>query len=227
MKSDIPKVLHPLQGKPLIKHVVDNLKHAGIDEITVVVGYRGESVMDSLGEGVNYVWQREQLGTGHAVLQAEPVLAGSDCSVVVACGDVPLLSPESFTSLAMAGQADNVKAVVLTMVLEKPFGYGRIIRESGDVIARIVEEKDASEAEKAIQEVNTGTYMFDCRLLFEALHTVGCDNAQREYYLPDVIRYMRQRGYLAKALVLDDPMRGSGINSPEDLARVESYLGRM
>jgi len=113
------------------------------------------------------------------------------------------------------------------MVLEKPFGYGGIIRKSGDVIARIVEEKDASEAEKAIQEVNTGTYLFDCRLLFEALHSVGCDNAQREYYLPDVIRYMRQRGYLAKALVLDDPMRGSGINSPQDLARVESYLGQM
>lgn len=227
MKSDIPKVLHPLKGKPLIRHVVDNLNHAGIDEITVVVGYRGESVMESLGAEVNYVWQREQLGTGHAVLQAEPVLAGSDCGVIVACGDVPLISPESFKSLAIAGQADNVKAVVLTMVLEKPFGYGRIIRESGDVISRIVEEKDASEAEKAIQEVNTGTYLFDCRLLFEALHTVGCDNAQREYYLPDVIRYMRQRGYLAKALVLDDPRRGSGINSPEDLARVESYVGRM
>jgi bifunctional UDP-N-acetylglucosamine pyrophosphorylase / glucosamine-1-phosphate N-acetyltransferase len=127
MKSDLPKVLHLLCGKSLIEHVVDSLNSAGIDDILIVVGYRGDDVIDKLGRGMNYVWQHEQLGTGHAVMQAENYFRNYDENIIVACGDVPLIKPETFQALMHS--ADDVKtgAVVLTMLQDNPAGYGRII----------------------------------------------------------------------------------------------------
>ncbi len=224
MKSDIPKVLHPLRNKPLIQHVIDNLHGAGIRDIIVVVGYKGDSVIEAVGGSVTYVWQREQLGTGHAVMQAEELLSGYDGSVIVACGDVPLLSPKTFGRLLENASGKDVKGVVLSMIQNNPFGYGRIIKESDDELIRIVEEKDSNDSEKAIKEVNTGTYLFDSRLLFEGLKTIKTNNAQGEYYLPDVIPFIRERGYRVKSLLLENPIEGSGINSPEELNRIQEYL---
>ncbi len=224
MKSDIPKVLHQLAGKPLVMHVVDNLKLAGIEDIIVVVGYRGEMVEEAIGSCVKTVWQREQLGTGHAVMQTEGALKGFDGGVIIACGDVPLMKPETFRILVREGAEERVKAIVVTMRLDNPYGYGRIIKDEKGYIARIIEEKDASDEEKKITEVNTGTYYFDAKLLFEGLATVGTDNAQKEYYLPDVIQYIRKKGFIVKALLLENALEGAGINSREELQRIESQI---
>ena len=166
MKSELPKVLHPLCGKPLIGYVVDSLKTAGIDDIVVVVGYRGNDVIDYLDNRVRFAWQHEQLGTGHAVMQAESIFSGFEGSIIVACGDVPLIRPETFRALMRESQKANTGAVVLTMVQDNPAGYGRIVKENGDFV-RIVEEKDATDEERKITEVNSGTYIFYSRLLFE------------------------------------------------------------
>lgn len=224
MKSDLPKVLHPLAGKPLVIHVIENLKKSGIDDIIVVVGYRGELVEEALGSQVKVVWQREQLGTGHAVMQAESSLKGFEGGVVIACGDVPLMKPKTFRAMVDGSARENVKAIVVTMRLDNPFGYGRIIRDESGNIERIVEEKDASDEIKKITEVNTGTYYFDAKLLFEGLATVGTDNAQKEYYLPDVIQYIRKEGFVVRAHLLDNALEGAGINSREELQRIEALV---
>jgi bifunctional UDP-N-acetylglucosamine pyrophosphorylase/glucosamine-1-phosphate N-acetyltransferase len=223
MKSDLPKVLHPLNGKPLVGHVVDSLNKAGIAEIIAVVGYRGESVAEALTGRVKTVWQREQLGTGHAVLQAENELAGRKSPTVIACGDVPLIKPETFRSLINMLEG-NVKAVVLTMKPPAPKGYGRIVRDSSGAFSRIVEEKDASPEEKLITEVNSGTYAFDPVYLFEGLKRINTDNAQKEYYLPDALNYIISSGCTVETVCLKDPVEGSGINSPEELENIEKHM---
>ncbi len=224
MESDLPKVIHLLRDKPLILYVIDNLRNAGISDIITVVGYRGEMVVDVIGPDVKHVWQHEQLGTGHAVMQAEEALADFKGTVVIACGDVPLIKPSTFKTLIDESGRDGVKAVVLTMVLEKPAGYGRIIKDGQDRFVRIVEEKDASPEEKAIKEVNTGTYAFDKDFLFEGLKKINRNNAQGEYYLPDALNHVLASGYAVKTVVLDDPVEGSGINTRNDLEAVASFL---
>jgi len=223
MKSDLPKVLQPFLGKPLIAHVLDNIEKAGISEIFVIVGYRGELVIDAIGGRAVPVWQREQLGTGHAVMQAEEALAGFNGRIVIACGDVPLIRPETFRSLVQETEEDGVKAAVLTMVLDNPHGYGRVVKDGAGRFERIVEEKDADPEEKKIREVNSGTYVFDKQFLFEGLKRVDTNNAQGEYYLPDALQYIRTSGYTVKTLLMKDPIEGSGINTPEELLRLEEY----
>ena len=224
MKSELPKVLHPLLGKPLIQHVIDNIRQSGIDDVTVVVGYKGEDVIAQTGSAVQYVWQREQLGTGHAVLQAEDGFRGYDGKVIVACGDAPLISAKSFSLLAAQMDESSVKASVLTMMQENPAGYGRMLKDRDGRLIRIVEEKDATPEQKAIKEVNSGTYVFDSALLFEGLRNIGNNNAQKEYYLPDVLVYMISKGCAVTTMPLPDPFEGTGINSREELAAVEEAL---
>jgi bifunctional UDP-N-acetylglucosamine pyrophosphorylase / glucosamine-1-phosphate N-acetyltransferase len=223
MKSELPKVLHPLLGKPLVQHVIDNVRQSGIDDITVVIGYKGDDVIREIGSSVHYVWQREQLGTGHAVLQAEDRFRGFSGKVLVACGDAPLISVESFSGL-LGGMTGNVKASVLTMVKENPTGYGRMIKDADGALLRIVEEKDATDEQKKIREVNSGTYVFNAELLFRALKTVKNDNAQKEYYLPDALTYMISNGFIITTLPLRNDFEGSGINSREELEDVEKVL---
>jgi bifunctional UDP-N-acetylglucosamine pyrophosphorylase/glucosamine-1-phosphate N-acetyltransferase len=223
MKSELPKVLHPLLGKPLIQHVIDNIRKSGIDDITVVIGYKGDDVIREIGSSVHYVWQREQLGTGHAVLQAEDRFSGFSGNVLVACGDAPLISAESFSGL-LYQVASQVKASVLTMVKENPTGYGRMIKDANGALLRIVEEKDATSEQKKEREVNSGTYVFDAELLFRGLKTVKNDNAQKEYYLPDALAYMIAHGFRITTLPLWDDFEGSGINSREELEEVEKVL---
>ena len=224
MKSELPKVLHPLLGKPLIQHVIDNIRQSGIDDITVVVGYKGEDVIREIGSAVKYAWQREQLGTGHAVLQAEEFYNGYNGKVIVACGDAPLISEKSFSSLVAQMDVSSVKASVLTMIQENPTGYGRMLKDTNGHLVRIVEEKDASVEQKLIREVNSGTYVFDAPLLFEGLKNIGNDNAQKEYYLPDVLVYMISKGYAVTTMPLADPFEGTGINSKEELSAVADAL---
>lgn len=223
MKSDLPKVLHPFLGKPLIVHVLDNLQKAGVADTHVVVGYRGELVIDVVAGRASHVWQREQLGTGHAVMQAESALAGFNGKVIIACGDVPLIGPDTFRALVAASGQNGVMAVVLTMVLENPFGYGRIIKDGTGRFVRIVEEKDATPEEKKVREVNSGTYVFDKRLLFEGLRHINTNNAQGEYYLPDALQHVLASGFSVGTMLMADPIEGSGVNTIEELQRLEEY----
>jgi len=223
MKSDLPKVLQPFLGRPLIAHVLDNIENAGVSDIYVVVGYRGEMVIDAIGGRAKTVWQREQLGTGHAVMQAEEALAGFSGRVIIACGDVPLIRPETFRALIDESDRDDVKAVVLTMIPETPRGYGRIVKDGTGRFERIVEERDATDEIRKIPEVNSGTYIFDTRFLFEGLRRINTDNAQGEYYLPDALQYVRSSGYQVKTLLMNDPVEGSGVNTVEELQRLEEY----
>ena len=224
MKSEIPKVLHPLDGRPLVQHVINSLHSSGIDDIILVVGYRGDMVIDAIGNSVRYVWQREQLGTGHAVMQAEKTLEEFKGSVLIACGDAPRISPATFKKMIKESKAVNTKAVVLTMIQDNPAGYGRIIKDENAGFLRIVEEKDASPEEKKEKEVNTGTYVFERDSLFNGLKNVGTNNAQGEYYLTDVLQHIVSSGYSVKRVVLDNPVEGTGINSKEELERLEQYL---
>ena len=223
MQSELPKVLHPLCGKPLIGYVVDSLKTAGIDDIVIVVGYRGDDVISFLNNRVKYVWQHEQLGTGHAVMQAEDFFRGHDGYVIVACGDVPLISPETFQDLIRESDSNNTGAVVLTMIQDNPKGYGRIVKKDGRFI-RIVEEKDATEEQRRITEVNSGTYIFKTGLLFEGLKHITTENAQGEYYLPDALEYIIESGMRVGTLLLKDSVEGRGINTREELASLERYV---
>lgn len=181
-------------------------------------------MQQAVGDTVTCVWQHEQLGTGHAVMQARPVLKEYDENVLVACGDVPLIRPETFRALVEAADDPSVGAVVLTMVVDDPTGYGRIVRDDSGYLNRIVEHKDASEEIRVIKEVNTGTYVFNAQDLFNGLATINTDNAQGEYYLPDALQYIRNNGQKVALVTLEDPVEGSGINSREDLEYLESII---
>jgi len=224
MDSDLPKVLQTLQGKPLILHVIDSLQKAQISENIVVVGYKGEKVIDSVGTRARFAWQHQQLGTGHAVMQTEDLLKNFKGFVIVACGDVPMIMPETFQSLIRESCAENVKAVVLTMEVDNPTGYGRILKNDDGEFLRIIEEKDATPEQRLIKEVNSGTYIFDSEFLYSGLNRIDCNNAQNEYYLPDALGYILDSGYQVETLVLEDPLEGSGINTKQDLLDLEKKL---
>lgn len=225
MQSELPKVLHPLCGKPLIEHVVENLNAAGIHDILVVVGYKGDDVINLLDGRVKFVWQHEQLGTGHAVMQAEDYFSEFNGNIIVACGDVPLIKPETFQALISEIEKPGCGAVVLTMVQDNPTGYGRIIYDSGSFSA-IVEEKDATDDQREIREVNSGTYIFNSRLLFEGLKRIDTNNAQREYYLPDALKYVLQSGNTVNTVILQDSTEGRGINTKDELIALEKYVSK-
>jgi len=224
MQSELPKVLHHLNGKSLIEYVVDSLNSSGIDDILVIVGYKGDDVISRLGSRVSYAWQYEQLGTGHAVMQAEEYFRQYEGDIVIACGDVPLIKPSTFSSLVSEGEEEDTGAVVLTMIPGNPFGYGRIVKDADGSFVSVVEEKDASEDEKKIKEVNSGTYLFKSSLLFEGLKSITTDNAQGEYYLPDVLSYVLRRGFKVKTCLLEDAREGQGINTREELLEIEKYI---
>jgi bifunctional UDP-N-acetylglucosamine pyrophosphorylase / glucosamine-1-phosphate N-acetyltransferase len=221
MKSELPKVLHLLSKKTLISHVIDNVRHSGIDDITVVVGYKGDDVISALGGSVSFVWQREQLGTGHAVLQTKGLFHGFKGQVLVACGDAPLISSKSFSKLADTMKDVSVKAAVLTMILPNPKGYGRMIKDPSGALLKIVEEKDATDEERLVNEVNSGTYIFDAEMLFNGLDNIKNDNVQKEYYLTDVVSYIVNKGFKVVTVPFENPSEGRGINSKEELAALE------
>ncbi len=221
MKSDLPKVLQEFNARPLILHVIDSLTAAGVNSIVVVVGYKGDMVADAVKGKARIVWQKEQLGTGHAVMQAEPALKDYMGKVIVACGDVPMIRPATFQSLIDAAGISMNKAVVLTMEVDDPSGYGRIIKDDNGSFLDIIEEKDASPDIKKIREVNTGTYVFDSEYLFEGLKRITDNNAQKEFYLPDALQHVLSSGYKVEIVKLDNADEGRGVNTVEDLRLLE------
>ncbi|SFK57661.1 bifunctional UDP-N-acetylglucosamine pyrophosphorylase / Glucosamine-1-phosphate N-acetyltransferase [Halobacillus dabanensis] len=224
MKSKLYKVLHPVCGKPMVQHVVDQLNTLDLQELITVVGFGAEKVQDQLGEDSHYVIQEEQLGTGHAVLQADDILADKEGTTVVVCGDTPLLTGETLQKLLDHHDSENAKATILTAHAEDPHGYGRVIRGGNGQVERIVEQKDASEEEQAIQEINTGTYCFDNAMLFDALKNVSNDNVQGEYYLPDVIEILKGQGETISAYQTPEFSESLGVNDRVALSKAEKLM---
>jgi len=226
MKSALPKVLHRVGGKSMLQHVLDAAREAGSERSIVVVGFGGQQVKEAIGAQAEFVVQEQQLGTGHAVLQAGSLLKGHEGTVMVLCGDTPLLTAGLLKKLYAEHKAIGAKATVLTAVMPDATGYGRIIRTASGTVAKIVEHKDASEAELKVNEVNSGIYCFESAELFKALASVSCDNAQGEYYLPDVLEILRKDGEKIWAVAADDYEETLGINSRVQLSGAENILRR-
>lgn len=226
MHSSRPKVLHELAGKPLVQYVAEAALAAGLAPVVVVIGHGGEEVQGALGEGFLYAWQKEQLGTGHAVMQAMEVLPPEVEQVVVLAGDVPLLTATTVQGLVEEFTKAQAKGAVLTACLADPSGYGRVVRQGDRLVARIVEHGDASPEELAIQEVNSGIYCFERAALAECLQALRPDNVQGEYYLTDVVQLMGRRDWPVVAYRVEDPQEIMGINNRVQLAEAESIMRR-
>ncbi|WP_214749832.1 bifunctional UDP-N-acetylglucosamine diphosphorylase/glucosamine-1-phosphate N-acetyltransferase GlmU [Exiguobacterium sp. s189] len=224
MKSKLYKVLHPVLGKPMVEHVVDQLDQIGVSRQIVIVGHGAEAVQDTLGTRVEYAVQEEQLGTGHAVQMAEAELAGKAGATLVVCGDTPLLTAETLEALLAHHEAQQAKVTVLTAIADDATGYGRVVRGEDGNVTKVVEHKDASEAELAINEINTGTYVFDNELLFDALKQVGNNNAQGEYYLPDVISIAKEAGEVVAAHTAPTFDETIGVNDRVALSQAEAIM---
>lgn len=224
MKSKLYKVLHPVCGKPMVQHVVDHIGTLNVERIVTIVGHGAEMVKEQLGEQSEYVLQAEQLGTAHAVQQAEPILGTLEGTTLVVCGDTPLIRPETMKALFDYHTSQNAKATILTAVASDPTGYGRILRNAKGNVAQIVEQKDATEEQRKVTEINTGTYCFDNQALFEALKLVKNDNAQGEYYLPDVIEILQKQGEIVSAYVTDNFDETLGVNDRFALSQAEEIM---
>lgn len=225
MNSDLPKVLHKICGKPLLHHVLNNVKEVFASPPYVVIGYQAEKVRAAFKQyPVIFILQEEQLGTGHAVMQAEPVLKDSDSTIMVLNGDMPLINSGIIRDLASHHYGSGASATVLTVKMDDPKGYGRIVRDRSGHLEKIVEQKDASLGELEIKEINTGTYCFESRALFSALHEVRSENAQHEYYLTDVIAILRKQRQKVAAFLMNDPFSAIGINTKEQLAEAEKIF---
>jgi len=225
MKSDLPKVFHEILGEPMLTYVIQTVQKLKPQRILVVVGHQRELITDYYKEWpVEFVVQTEQLGTGHAVQQAESPLQGFNGNVLVLAGDVPLLKAETLTDLVVWHDEHKAAATDLTAELPDAQNYGRIVRGADGSLVKIVEKKDASPAELQIKEFNTGTFCFDAKALFAALKEVKAENAQQEYYLTDTIHILRQQGLPVLAYKTADAGETLGINTREELVAIEKLL---
>lgn len=225
MNSDLPKVLHPALGTPLIGHVLARLKPLHPDRVVVVVGHREELVRAALqGEGVRFVTQAPQLGTGHAVQVAWDETAPGAATLLLLAGDMPLVRTPSLRGLLERHAREGNAVTVLSATLEDPTGYGRIIRSPDGAFEKIVEEKDASLVERAVREVNSGIYCFAKEPLREALGLLRADNVQKEYYLTDTLAILGRSGRRVGVERAADPRECFGVNTPEQLRMVEETL---
>lgn len=224
MKSSLYKVLHPVCGKPMVEYVIENMEKLGVEKIVTIVGHGAELVQSQLGKRSEYALQAEQLGTAHAVLQAEEALANLSGTTIVICGDTPLISVETMSDLITHHKDTNAKATILTAIASDPSGYGRIIRAEDGNVKSIVEQKDASEEEQLVKEINSGTYCFDNEALFKALKLVKNENAQGEYYLPDVIEILQKEGEVISAFAAKEFEETIGINDRVALSQAEQIM---
>lgn len=224
MKSNIPKVLHKICGQPMVEHVVMATQEAGGQKPVVVVGHGAEKVKEYLGDKVIYALQEEQLGTGHAVLQAAEFLKDFKGVVLVLCGDTPLITSHTLHNLIEMHRKTGAAATVLTAVMDNPHGYGRIIRNHKGSIEKIIEQKDASPEELLVKEINTGAYCFDSGKLMAAVHEIKPANAQGEYYLTDVLEIFAGNGLSVEGLIIEDNQEMMGINDRIQLAEAERIL---
>ncbi|WP_408955113.1 bifunctional UDP-N-acetylglucosamine diphosphorylase/glucosamine-1-phosphate N-acetyltransferase GlmU [Natroniella sp. ANB-PHB2] len=224
MKSNLPKVLHQVAGKSMVQHVVDTASDLEPVNNIAIVGYKSELVKEETEGEIEFVKQEEQLGTGHAVMQAQDKLASFSGTVLVLYGDTPLLTVETLEELLAKRQSSNSAMTVLTTKVVDPTGYGRIVRDDNGQIARIVEEKDTSSQEAKIDEINTGICAFDSQLLVENLTELEADNAQGEYYLTDLVGILVEKGERVSALLTANHQETIGVNSRRHLAKAEKTL---
>lgn len=224
MKSALPKVLHPICGQPMLQYPLLAAQQAGFAQIQVVAGHQAELVRDTFaGAAVSWVEQTEQLGTGHALMCAADALIDFSGTLLLLCGDVPLLRAETLQELLEFHAQQQATVTVLTAEMPNPTGYGRIIRK-GEQVLQIIEEKDASEEQRQVSEINTGTYLFDAEFVFSALKGLKTDNAQGEYYLTDVVAAAVAAGEKTRAICVSDPTEVMGINDRCQLAEAEALM---
>lgn len=224
MKSKLYKVLHPVCGKPMVQHVIDQVNQLQIEDIVTVIGHGAEKVQEQLGDSCKYALQEQQLGTAHAVMQAESVLSAKSGTTLVICGDTPLIKAETMKELIALHEQSQAKATILTAYADNPAGYGRVLRGEGGLVEKIVEHKDASEEERYVKEINTGTYCFDNQALFSALKKVSNENVQGEYYLPDVIEILKEEGEVVTAFQSSEFEETLGVNDRVALSQAEQIL---
>ena len=226
MKSDLPKVLHKVAGISMLEHVFRSVNAINPEKTVTVIGHKAELVEQVLAGQTEFVRQTEQLGTGHAVMMAEPVLENLTGQTLVIAGDTPLITGESLKNLIDFHINHKNVATILTAEADDPFGYGRIVRNQHGEVLKIVEQKDASDFEQQIKEINTGTYVFDNARLFEALKNINTNNAQGEYYITDAIGIFRENGEKVGAYTLKDFDESLGVNDRVALATAESVMRR-
>lgn len=224
MKSKMPKVLHKVCGKPLSKWVIDASKAAGSDKVCAVVGHKAETVKEVLGDVCEFALQAEQKGTGHAVMQAIDVIKNSKGEVVILNGDTPLITAETINKAIEYHKNNGNQATVITAILDDATGYGRIVRDNDGSVLKIVEQKDASEEEKKINEVNSGMYVFDAQSLVYALDKITPNNAQGEYYLTDTLEILLSAGKKIGGYAISDNDEIRGINDRVQLNEAENIM---
>ncbi len=224
MKSALPKAVHPVCGKPMTLHVIDACKKAGVENITVVVGHEAEKVKNTLGNTVSYAIQTEQLGTGHAALQAMPHISDTIDTILVLPGDAPLITSDSIRKLIEFHNNESNAISLLTAIVDDAKSYGRIIRDSSGNVEKILEAKDASPDELEIREINASIYCFRADFLSNSLTKIRPENAQKEYYLTDVIGIARESGEKVGAVIVDDAKELLGINNRVELAEASAIM---
>ena len=224
MDSDLPKVLHPIGKLPMITRVVQTAQELGASRIIPVLGYKHELVQSALkDEPVECVLQLQQLGTAHAVMQCRETLHNFNGNILILYGDVPLITVETLAKLISLHDEQDSLGTILTADLSDPKGYGRVIRDKNGNLSKIVEEKDATEGERAVQEINSGIYVFKSWTLFNLLPMVGNNNSQKEYYLPDVLNLILEKNEKVAIEKINNSFEIQGVNNPEQLKEMNDY----
>lgn len=226
MKSELPKVLCEAAGRPLVEYVLDTLRSAGVERLVAVVGYEADLVKDRLSkyDNIDFALQSEQLGTGHAVMMCRELIANHDGPIIVVAGDSPMLQSSSVKSLLDEFSASNPACILGTLIHENPVGLGRIVRDADGQFVGIVEEKDATDEQRAINEVNMSTYVFDGQKMLASLDKLTDDNRQKEYYITDIPGILLNEKEDVRALPVLKPIESLSVNTVEHLAAVEKAL---
>ncbi len=223
MKSEMSKVLHQVMGNPLVYYPIEAAKAVGVTEICMIVGHKAEEVRQTVGEQVGYALQSEQLGTGHAVMQAVDFI-GDTGEIIILYGDTPLITGKTLEEMLTFHRTQKNGATVLSAIVEDSFGYGRIVRNESGQFTKIVEQKDANESEACIKEINGGMYVFEAALLKDALSKITNDNKQKEYYLTDTIEILLKEGHTVDAIAISEIDDILGVNSREQLAQTTAIM---
>lgn len=225
MKSELPKCACPILGKPMIKYLVDACIDAGIDNIIVVVGYKKEIIKEVLKDypNISYAFQEEQLGTGHACMVAKELLSSVNGTTIIVPGDMPLVGKDNLINILNYHEENNLAMTILSAIFDNPFSYGRIVRNSNNSVTAIVEEKECTEEQKLIKEINTGLYAVDNKTLFSSLELIDNNNSKNEYYLTDIVKVISKTDNV-DAVVLPYDYHLIGINDVETLEYVEEKL---